>query len=594
MYPSAISRSSPLSPVERDLTAMIRADDDTLTHDRSTTAAGAVNLPRSASSWEMLDIADSSNAQDGVGIRATDIFSVESAGREEEAAALPAVTNEDVPAHVTPTKGPQSAQHEYDMRGDQQDTCAAATVAESNRSSLVNSASSGWSLLSTPSEKHLASAVTKGAQSSTLPYTLDDVQTVTIDGMVNPGMVDGEGTSAILLTASRAVPRAFLIGSSSPLPVSLIHASISASAAGGGGGDGWSTTSYEEVCMGDVLRSTGSATCTASSIVSTCTSPSPSHSAAFCAVMGVLPHAAEVPSELSEPLQGEEKEVAGAPMPPHQGTTPTHQAPWRTEQLRGLPLPFAAASAGAAKAMATPPATWPARRLSFLSSSAATVALSAAVIPPTLLTGFADIPAPLSHPHVDAAAQSAPSQSPRWSSSLPSAPSFFAFPLTAEATQWWSQACVVCSEGSQQALRSLHSVCGYVWMDLKNHWYPQLRLVLGDHSCAAKVRRAHSANRHVPHLKAKKRAPDPSEDNGEHALPRSMSVPSWISGETRILQASNPASMTADGKAKHRQSEEGYNDDHTVRSTRCGLQPFFNMAADAVGWAAQGLLVFLL
>ncbi|XQJ26301.1 hypothetical protein NXY56_002263 [Leishmania guyanensis] len=252
-------------------------------------------------------------------------------------------------------------------------------------------------------------------------------------------------------------------------------------------------------------------------------------------------------------------------------------------------------------------AAWISRRMSFISSSFLAIPL----LPSTMAgTAFSSV------------ATAATSTSDGASAAL-----FSIF--TVESSWFWSQACIVCASGSQRALKGLHQVCDYVWQDLKNHWYPQLRLVLGDHSSARKVR----CSRHARRLLKQKRtsgngesatatSDDASTDPTAFVPPaargaastsptgtvewRSVSSPCLFKGDVCITRESTAHQYMSWGDKTaavathhfHASSSTTSSSDASSpplpQSPKDGVRLYAVMTAEAVASAAQGLLVFLL
>ncbi|AYU77893.1 hypothetical protein LdCL_170019100 [Leishmania donovani] len=246
-------------------------------------------------------------------------------------------------------------------------------------------------------------------------------------------------------------------------------------------------------------------------------------------------------------------------------------------------------------------AAWLSRRMSFISSSSLATSL---------------LPSAMANTTFPSAASPATSAA---SSSI----------FTLESSLLWSQACIVCAGSSQRALKGLHQLCDYVWQDLKNHWYPQLRLVLGDHSSAHKIRYGRHARRRLK--------PKRTPGNGESATAtsdtptntttgvspaacgaaaaspvgtmrcRSVSSPCFFNGDVRITSdsAAHPCMSWRDRAAaaatlhlhasnSNSTNSSGASSPLPAQSTKEGMRLYAVMTAEAVASAAQGLLVFLL
>ncbi|KPA76256.1 hypothetical protein ABB37_07998 [Leptomonas pyrrhocoris] len=616
--------SPPSSPVERDLTAVMMADEDPSTPHNSTVtttaaaAAGAVDLPHNVSSWELLDItAASFTAQNGGGFGLT-ALPIRGERRDSNADETPAAAmahsstrEDDAPAHVDATTGAPSVPPPHDaLREGASDVYDAFPTAESGCVSPANSTLSGWSLISIPSEAHFNLGVAAPASQTQPPCTAADADATNTDCKGRTHKMGHEGGAADPLVADRVVSQALFIASPLLSPVPLAHEIASVAAAvGSRGREGWSTTSYEEVCMSDACKSGGQTTRAVSSIVSACTTPSPLHSAAFLAEVSTLcPPGGALPEEEGA------GEAMAASRPSHHELARAQWTTWMcrevegdgtvhegVEQLSGLPPSSPTASTDASKTASSRTATWSARRLSFLSASTATVSFTAAFIPRTSLTGFTGATASLFHANGEATVHDTPPPPPSSASSSTASSSPFLSVLVGDAAQWWSWTRVACADGPQRALRGLHQVCDYIWMDLKEHWYPQLRLVLGDHSCAAKVHRTYRGRRRVSHRKADKKAATLSghashrlDDGVEPKEWRSVSAPCLVSGQVYPSHESKRAAAAVSEKWKDLHSETGKGCGHASRSTRHGLQLCFAVTADAVASAAQGLCVFLL
>lgn len=261
-------------------------------------------------------------------------------------------------------------------------------------------------------------------------------------------------------------------------------------------------------------------------------------------------------------------------------------------------------------------AAWLSYRISFLSSSSLVASLRSAGV-----TGGVAQPA---QDPATAAASHCSAEAPTHS-----APSYAAF--TVETSWLWSRAGVVCSSGSRRALRGLNRVCAFVWQDIKEHWYPQLRLVLGDHSSARKSRRSRRARRRhaslatgagaegAPAAAAAAAASCSASDNeGLHeaavaAAPesmrwRSVSSPCLFNGDVRVTRDSAAhhymawkecracagATATAQHGPRHSDSNSSSVCAAAVPSAQEGMKLYMAITAEAVASAAQGLLVFLL
>lgn len=246
-------------------------------------------------------------------------------------------------------------------------------------------------------------------------------------------------------------------------------------------------------------------------------------------------------------------------------------------------------------------AAWLSRRVSFISSSS----LATSLLPSAM--------AKTTFPSAAAPATSAASSSI----------------FTLESSLLWSQACIVCAGSSQRALKGLHQLCDYIWQDLKNHWYPQLRLVLGDHSSARKIRYGHRARRRLK--------PKRTSGNGESATAtsdaptdtstgvssaasgaaaaspvgamrcRSVSSACFFNGDVRITSdsAAHPCMSWRDRAAaaatihlhasnSNSTNSSGASSPLPAQATKEGMRLYAVMTAEAVASAAQGLLVFLL
>lgn len=246
-------------------------------------------------------------------------------------------------------------------------------------------------------------------------------------------------------------------------------------------------------------------------------------------------------------------------------------------------------------------AAWLSRRMSFISSSS-----------------LATSPLPSAMPSTTFPSAAAPATS-AVSSSI----------FTLESSLLWSQACIVCAGSSQRALKGLHQLCDYVWQDLKNHWYPQLRLVLGDHSSARKIRYGCRARRRFE--------PKRTSENGESATAtsdaptettagvspaacgaasasrveamryRSVSSPCFFNGDVRITndsaahpymswrdRAATAATFHLHASNSNSTNSSGASSPLPSQSTKEGMRLYAVMTAEAVASAAQGLLVFLL
>ncbi|KAG5508585.1 hypothetical protein GH5_06837 [Leishmania sp. Ghana 2012 LV757] len=247
-------------------------------------------------------------------------------------------------------------------------------------------------------------------------------------------------------------------------------------------------------------------------------------------------------------------------------------------------------------------ATWLLRRMSFISSSS----LAASLLPSAMTNA--------AFPSAAAAATSAAEAVPAASSPA----------STLDPSLLWSQACIVCAGGSQRAMKGLQRLCNYVWQDLKNHWYPQLRLVLGDHSSARKTH----GNRHARYRLKPKRTPEndksatatdgaaagaaavvspaASSSPAGTAQWRSLSSPCFFNGDVRVTRDSSAhprmSGREAAGAVAPRHfhpsssssSSSSPSSPSPGSSTKDGMRLYVVMTAEAVASAAQGLLVFLL
>lgn len=606
--------SSPLSPVERDVTAVMMADDESSSKQHHSSAA-ASTFPHNASSWELLEIfATSSTAaahddDAGAQLAAMPLVNTNEEAEKTRKATIDAAASTDLAVVLVPLS----------MEGEVQETMAAAAAAaadaaaDNGYASPAKTASSEWSLVSTPAEVQLSSGeAATAAQHTALPFPTDHNTTTTAVLSFHGTDKNGPRFAAPLSVAGR-IASLTSITSPPPSPAPLTQGTASFTVGG------WSATSYEEVCMTDLLRGNGDATArVVSSIVSVCTTPSPVHSAAFHAEASATANLAEEPQHeyhcagaeealpaLTVSVDEEEQhypmmEDSSVPSPPFtQLLSWLHKVRGESQKgvvqpSRGLSLPSSFAATAPAEAPKATPKTsttpsWSARRLSFLSSSAAaTIALSSTFIPRSSPAPFPDIHKSFAHP-VDVT----PTATPAASSPSPfSSPSVW---TTEVVAQWWSKTRVTCAGGSQRALRSLRQICDYVWMDLKEHWYPQLRLVLGDHSCAGKVRRACRARRFIARDRSERHEPA-SESRAQLPRWRSVSAPCLVSAD-ELRTAKEPvraAMATSSKKWRGQGTATDHYEGPPFSLTQQRLWLCMTMTADAVASAAQGLLVFLL
>ncbi|KAG5481576.1 hypothetical protein LSCM1_05600 [Leishmania martiniquensis] len=243
------------------------------------------------------------------------------------------------------------------------------------------------------------------------------------------------------------------------------------------------------------------------------------------------------------------------------------------------------------------------RRMSFISSSS----LVTVLLPPAMTN------APFPSTAAAAAAAPAPEAAPAASSTM----------FSLEPALLWSQLCVVCAGGSHRALKGLHRLCDYVWQDLKHHWYPQLRLVLGDHSSARQIHCSRHARRRLKPKRNSGIGESASATDGtatgaatvfspaasDAALSsaagrgqwRSMSSPCFFNGDVRPPRDSS-AHQCITGKEgagaaairPFHATSSGPSSPPPTSSTKDGMRLYVIMTAEAVASAAQGLLVFLL
>ncbi|GET87676.1 hypothetical protein, unknown function [Leishmania tarentolae] len=282
----------------------------------------------------------------------------------------------------------------------------------------------------------------------------------------------------------------------------------------------------------------------------------------------------------------EEREESGAPNPPDTAVAEKAAAHNKQREQRRA-------------------AAWLSRRTSFLSSSS----LATSLLPSAMVnTTFSSAAAP-----VTSAA----------SSSM----------FTLDSSVLWSKTCVVCTGSMQRALKGIHQLCDYVWQDLKNHWYPQLRLVLGDHSLARKIRydrhpRRRLKTKHPPRNGESATVTTDAPTDSTAGVPppaceaafsspiatmrrRSVSSPCFFNSSVRIMGDSAvyqymswrdkaAAAATFHFHASTSSSGSGTGSSGAsssplpAQSTKEGLRLYVVMTAEAVASAAQGLLVFLL
>ncbi|KAG5508250.1 hypothetical protein JKF63_05506 [Porcisia hertigi] len=257
-------------------------------------------------------------------------------------------------------------------------------------------------------------------------------------------------------------------------------------------------------------------------------------------------------------------------------------------------------------------ALWISRRMSFISSSSlAPSPLPSAVAGSTLSSAAAGAAAAAAMP----SSETAP----------PAASPIFIL----ESSRLWSQACILCLSNSQRAKKRLHQLCDYVWQDLKNHWYPQLRLVLGDHSS---VRKLH-CNRRTHRRVKSTRSPQVVESTTATSLAntsataevssavpegvpivpqsamrqRSVSSPCFFNSDWHNpcdwagYQRMSVGERSATAATRHHYASSsnstcssGPSSPPPPHSAKEGMHLYAIMTAEAVVSAAQGLLVFLL
>jgi hypothetical protein len=565
-------------------------------------AAAAAVLPQNTSSWELLDIV---TASDDVGV----VQGLTIAPTVKDTDGNVKNDVEVFPARLAALCVVTRASQQPELST----TAAHPAAMESGCASPTNTVSSGgWSLLSAPAEACVAGDAVLSTHRQTSLIVSADAAAAPINADRQPSPV---------------ASHTFLISSPPPSPVGMTNEVMPAGGVGDGGGDGWSTTSYEEVCMNDVLlRSGGATTEVASAIVSECTTPLPlrrSASPADARTSTCLPEnavihdvnnvSAEAVAAAAVRIVADQRtrneEPSAAPRRP--SASRLMSSLFRTQRdalhdhegARSRHTLSRTVAAGAGARTAT--VTWSARRMSFLSSSTATVALSGAFIPCSSLVGHAD-PTPLF---------CSPSAAERSAPSPPSSPLSPFYSVTVslarsgitEATQrCWMQTCGVCADSAQQVRRGLHRVCHYVWMDLRNHWYPQLRLVLGDHSCGTKGgQRTPRAYRRLAHKKSAKDAagtssceatPHPTQEMQQATGRwRSVSAPCADTGALHMspdTQHTTGMSLRETWKGSGAGGDGG--DRPSLASSSHGLELCVAVTADAVASAVQGLIVFLL
>ncbi|KAK7196219.1 hypothetical protein NESM_000557400 [Novymonas esmeraldas] len=666
--------TQPRSPPERDMTAPMRS---------GAACGGASPLPHSASSWEMLDMdvavhatapnsahgdADALSAQDAVAPTAADgatHVDTSTAAAAATADAVATACGGEPPAVLLQLLSTDS-RHAVEDAAVEPPSCGDVAASRERLHqhrhhrccrgpSPAHSASSAWSLMSTPPQTHLTGgslpAATAGADAACaaamesghrfLVPAADSCRSgipSPHDAAVDPLHAEAESPAAwrveslpssLLLQACHAHTIvscsgscdavAAMHGGATPGPI-LIPQVISMATAS-------VTSDGGEPCVGD-WRGAGAATPVAATALER------GEDVVGNSDGGVEEEAA-VPAESPHAAVG-----ARAASMQNASGEPAVLLSWLPQPLVSLSdrLPFTSAHHTAAvgdgdsvlpgrhhdqrRAVA-----WLSRRISFLSSSPLAASLLSAV------SASARPPA------------SAPADAPLPSATTTSAASSMFLNFALDSSRLWSRACVLSVDGSHCALRGLHQLCDYVWQDLKEHWYPQLRLVLGDRSSVRQARRSRRVRRRLTPRRVTTESGDapasrPAEGTAavgaaaasvpavkEPLRWRSVSSPCFLNGDVRVTRDSAAQPFTAwrerstttaaaaaaaaaapSARRRHRprssSSSNSSSSGHTSSSEAASAAPappsrdgrWFGatITAEAVASAAQGLLVFLL